>query len=287
MALGSRLKQVVQSNVNNFTNDLEGKAKAFGTNFANNALENILGGGAASVLKSLLKGPDSEPPTQEQQPAQAAADQNDWRVKLSLPTNFARMQIFQPLVETGGLAFPYTPTILVQHTANYDSLQPVHSNYPFPAYQSSQIEDIVITGDFFVENAKDAQYWVAMSHYLRTVTKMDYGKGDNAGTPPPIVFLTGYGDFVFPRVPVVIRNFTFDLPADVDYIKTQVSGDIATDTTTPANLQGPQGFVPTQSQVSITVTPVYSRSKVSQFSLQTFTQGGYIGKGQGSGGGFI
>ena len=54
---------------------------------------------------------------------------------------------------------------------------------------------------------------------------MNYGLDGDAGAPPPIVKLTGYGDFVFPNVPVVIRNFTVDLPADVDYIKTQIEGD--------------------------------------------------------------
>ena len=277
------LKKIIQSNVENFQNSVQNTASTLKSNLVNSALDSI--GPAGGLLKALLNGPSSMPALKSQTSARVASESNDWRVKLSLPSTFASQDVLKPLVETAGLVFPYTPTILVQHTANYDALQPVHSNYPFPQYQNSQIEDIVITGDFFCENARDAQYWTAMVHYLRSITKMNYGTDDNSGAPPPVVKLTGYGDFVFPKVPVAIRNFTVDLPADVDYIKTQVEGDLGINVTTsdPAGLVG---WAPVQSQVSVTVTPVFSRAKVSQFSLNSFVKGDYLGSG-GNGGGFI
>jgi hypothetical protein len=277
------LKKIIQSNVENFQNSVQNTASTLKSNLVNSALDSI--GPAGGLLKALLNGPSSMPALKSQTSARVASESNDWRVKLSLPSTFASQDVLKPLVETAGLVFPYTPTILVQHTANYDALQPIHSNYPFPQYQNSQIEDIVITGDFFCENAKDAQYWTAMVHYLRSITKMNYGTDDNSGAPPPVVKLTGYGDFVFPKVPVAIRNFTVDLPADVDYIKTQVEGDLGINVTTsdPAGLVG---WAPVQSQVSVTVTPVFSRAKVSQFSLNSFVKGDYLGSG-GNGGGFI
>ena len=116
---------------------------------------------------------------------------------------------------------------------------------------------------------------------------MNYGTDSDAGAPPPIVKLTGYGDFVFPNVPVVIRNFTVDLPADVDYIKTQITGDVSiNDGTVDKIIPGKAGWAPVQSQVSITVTPIYSRAKTSQFSLTSFINGGYLGS-SGNGSGFI
>ena len=277
------LKKIIQSNVENFQNSVQNTASTLKSNLVNSALDSI--GPAGGLLKALLNGPSSMPALKSQTNARVASESNDWRVKLSLPSTFASQDVLKPLVETAGLVFPYTPTILVQHPANYDALQPIHSNYPFPQYQNSQIEDIVITGDFFCENAKDAQYWTAMVHYLRSITKMNYGTDDNSGAPPPVVKLTGYGDFVFPKVPVAIRNFTVDLPADVDYIKTQVEGDLGINVTTsdPAGLVG---WAPVQSQVSVTVTPVFSRAKVSQFSLNSFVKGDYLGSG-GNGGGFI
>ena len=251
---------------------------------AKNAATDIL---KSSGLGKLLRlGPSAEPSLKTITPASISKQDTDWRVKLSLPASFPNDSLLKPLVLTGGLVFPYTPTILIQHTANYNSLQPVHSNYPFYNYQSSQIEDIVITGDFFCENARDAQYWVAMLHFLRAVTKMSYGQSPNVGSPPPVIRLNGYGDFVFPNVPVVIRNFTVDLPADVDYIKTQVDGEVTVSNGT-SSLDGfNESWAPVQSQVSVTVVPVYSRAKVSQFNLNTFINGGYLGSGQG-GGGFI
>jgi hypothetical protein len=129
---------------------------------------------------------------------------------------------------------------------------------------------MVITGDFFVQNAQEARYWCAAVHYLRTVTKMFYGAGDNAGNPPPIVKLNGYGDFVFNNVSCIIKNFTVDMPADVDYLKTDFPEGNET-----------YSFVPTQSQVAITLSPIYSRSKTQQFSMKSFINGGYIGNDSG------
>jgi hypothetical protein len=284
--LKPNLKSIVQSNVENLAGDLENKAKGLKSNLINSAVDSLGLGSAGGLLKALLGGPSSQPQLKTQVKAGTKQATNDWRVKLSIPSTFGAPEILKPLVETNGLVFPYTPTILIQHTANYDALSPTHSNYPFPQYQSSQIEDLVITGDFFCENAKDAQYWVAMVHYLRSVTKMNYGTDGDAGAPPPIVKLTGYGDFVFPNVPVVIRNFTVDLPADVDYIKTQIEGEVAVEGSTTTVAKGNAGWAPAQSQVSITVTPIYSRAKVSQFNLKSFINGGYLG-GSGKGSGFI
>lgn len=236
--------------------------------------------------KLLRNGPSSEPTFKTFETASVSGLDKDWRVKLGLPGSIADGTLLAPLIETQGLVFPYTPTIIIQHTANYNALQPVHSNYPYYNYQNSQIDDMVITGDFFVENAVDARYWIAMIHYLRTVTKMAYGQTPSplAGSPPPVVRLTGYGEYVFPNVPVVVKNFTVDLPADVDYVKTQVSGEVTQDTI--GQYSGKVGWVPTQSLVSVTVAPVYSRAKTSQFNLNSFVNGDYLGDGD-SGGGFI
>ena len=198
----------------------------------------------------------------------------DWRVRLSIPANFNLGQgvLQKKLTDTNGMVFPYTPQIILQHSANYGSMRPTHSNYPFPVYQNSQADTISITGDFLVENADEATYWIAAVHYLRSVTKMSYGiDTTNQGSPPPVVKLNGYGDFVLKNVPVVVNLFSVDLPSDVDYI--HVPGI------------GPEGtWVPTRSQIAIQVTPTYSRRSVQSFSLDKFIAGGYA---NGSGVGFI
>jgi hypothetical protein len=188
----------------------------------------------------------------------------DWRVRLSLPPNYLNSSILQPLLETDGFMFPYTPQITLEHSANYNSLHPTHSNYPFPSYQNSQVNAISIIGEFFVENAKEAEYWVAATHYLRSITKMAYGKTSNAGSPPPVVKLNGYGDFVFKDIPVTVTYFTVDLPSDVDYIQTDI-GENGT-------------WVPVRSQINIQVQPTYSRKSITKFSMDEFINGGYVGK---------
>ena len=194
-------------------------------------------------------------------------DNDDWRVRLSIPPGMGlEPSLAAALGKTSGMIFPYTPSIVMSHSANYSQVKPTHSNYPFPVYQNSQPDNIQISGDFYVENEDEGVYWVAMVHYLRSVTKMSYGNSSNQGSPPPVVQLNGYGDFVFKNVPVVVQQFTCDLPADVDYIYVP-----ALDT-----------WAPTRCIVSVVLMPTYSRRSVQQFSLDKFVSGGYAkGNGQG------
>ena len=146
---------------------------------------------------------------------------DDWRVRLSIPPNFfASSDVLAPLQRAGGLVFPYTPTISISHSASYDDVAITHQNYQFMAYQNSKANAISISGPFNVEDAVQAQYWIAAIHFLRSATKMYTGDGDSAGSPPPILSLNGYGDYVFKNVPVVITSFSIDLPAEANYIAT-------------------------------------------------------------------
>lgn len=212
----------------------------------------------------------------------------DWRVRLHLPTSissFANSPILKPLYQSNNsMVFPTTPQILVAHAANYNNLSPTHSNYAHPIYQSSAVEDITITAEFPVDNESDGRYWIAAVHFLRSATKMFYGNSGNLGAPPPLLHLSGYGDFVFDRVPVVVKLFTLDLPDSVDYIQVPISesADLAiTPELARVNVPGGYSYVPTLSRLNVTVQPAYSRDTTRRFSLDTFVQGGYIGKGQG------
>tara|TARA_B110000438_G_scaffold303737_1_gene366873 strand:- start:692 stop:1657 length:966 start_codon:yes stop_codon:yes gene_type:complete len=238
----------------------------------------------------------------------------DWRVKLSIPNTEPfknESHLIQPLRATNGLVFPYTPTVIMSHTANYNALAPTHSNYPFQVYANSQVDQLVITGDFFVQNGIEAQYWVSALHYLRSCTKMFYGgNGANQGAPPPVVKLNGYGDYVFDNVPVVITTFTVDMPDQVDYISTQVNTGSGQTFTPTDNRSSNKGFgpltpeaemdinpgqffgnaemksqyytwAPTQSLISVTCQPIYSRTEVDKFSLESFVNGQYVGRNKG------
>lgn len=203
-------------------------------------------------------------PTDDMQP--------DYRVKISVPSlsTFRSSPILSPLATTGyNVVFPITPTINFVHSANYDELAPVHSNYPFPSYMNSRTEDITISGNFPVQTQEDGLYWIAATHCFRSLTKMFYGETSDKGAPPPVVKLNGYGSYVMNNIPVVVTQFNFDLPNNVDYIQ------IGTARTTDS----PYQMVPTNSLLSVTLKPIYSRAKISEFSLDDFVNGSLANKG--------
>ena len=231
--------------------------------------------------------PQNGIPTQQVQTSAtfSAPGEQDWRVKLSMPADptYSSSPLLAPLVTAGGLVFPYTPTMIISHTANYSAVHPVHTNYPFYAYENSQVDQLVITGSFIVQNSLEAQYWVAVMHYLRSITKMYYGQSTPQGAPPPIVKLNGYGDYVFNNVPVIVTNFTIDMPQDVDYIATELGVQnnnqlVSTDFDTPSNSLS---YAPSESQITIQVQPIYSRAQTERFSLNSFINGDYVSNGTG------
>ena len=211
---------------------------------------------------------------------------SDWRIRLSIPpiASFEQSPILDPLKFSGNsMVWPLTPQVMLNHSATYNNMTPTHSNYPFHVYQSSQVEDITITGDFPVENENDGRYWIAAVHFMRSMTKMFYGESSNRGLPPPISKLNGYGGFIFKNLPVVIKLFTVDLPNGVDYIKVPIlnaeSIDLTTGQTT-INSTGEYVYVPTLSTISATLAIAPSRDDVRRFSLDRFVKGDYISEGK-------
>ena len=233
----------------------------------------------------------------------------DWRVKLTLPqasdlrTSFFNSELMQPLRETGGILFPLTPSIILQHQASYNPLAVTHSNYPFYAYQNSEVASFTVVGEFPVQNSDDARNWIATLHFLRSVTKMFFGSGANQGNPPPILKFNAYGDNVFKNVPVVVTNFSVELTAGVDYISTtqgsqsrrqaieQVSGAerVALGLSDPQTT-APTSWAPAMSIFTMQLQPVYSRNTIKNFNMQDFVSGNlnnYGASGNSEGIGFI
>jgi hypothetical protein len=150
----------------------------------------------------------------------------DWRVRLSLAQNAnylyrdSSVMLLQPLARTNGVVFPYTPSIDMNYAAKYESVDLTHSNYRGYFYRSSSVDSITIRGTFTAQDTREAQYLLAVITFFKSVTKMFYGATDpNAGTPPPLVFLSGLGQFQFNNHPCVVSNFQYNLPSEVDYIR--------------------------------------------------------------------
>jgi hypothetical protein len=226
---------------------------------------------------------------------------DDWRVRLSIPYNFFMSSaVLAPLVDAGGFIFPYVPTITISGSANYDPQSLTHQNFQAVSYQSSNPGTISITGDFHVEDATQAQYWIAAVHFLRSVTKMYTGDTSQHGSPPPVLSLNGYGDFVFKRIPVVVSSFNITMDNNCDYISTSpdrglnvgnvssasafllgggIGSNLGSDLLTSginSFIGGGESHVPTKSTITVDLIPTYSREAMRQFSLQTFVNGGYV-----------
>lgn len=266
-------------NIGGTINNIRNSASAIGSKISN--ISSMVRSGDFSNLGSMLRSGNLKAAMSKDlgAPTQATVSSpggRDWRVKLSLPAGDAYMYspLISPLAETGGLVFPYTPSITISHTASYQSLDPLHNNYPFLSYQNSKADAIQISGQFYCEDAVEAQYWVGAVHYLRSVTKMVYGGEDpDTGSPPPVVRLTGYGDYVFDSVPVVVTNFSVELEDGVDYIRTELaSGDSAAIGVS---------WAPVRSRIAVTVQPLYSRATVRNFNLADFVNGKYVLSGDG------
>ena len=200
------------------------------------------------------------------------APNKDWRVRINCPLIIGSSSVMAPLTSTDGMIFPYLPSITMSHTANYQQMDIAHINYPFYAYKNSQVDEIQISGKFTVQDRVEADYWLASVHFLRTVTKMFFGTGQNLGNPPPICILNGYGDFVYKDVSCIIKNFNVTMPNDVDYIQAGSGGNGSSVT-----------YVPVSSDISVTVQPVYSREKIKSFDLMAFASGQLVLGNDGKG----
>ena len=154
-----------------------------------------------------------------------AYSKDDWRVRIQLAPGANYLYagddpgILTPLIDTQGVLFPYTPQIQVTYAATYDTSELTHSNYKLYQYKSSSVDNISITCDFTAQDTNEANYVLAVIHFFRSVTKMFYGQDPEAGTPPPLVYLSAYGQYQYAEHPCVVSNFSYNLPADVDYIR--------------------------------------------------------------------
>jgi hypothetical protein len=185
-------------------------------------------------------------------------NEGDSRVRIRVPSDYLTGTT-GPNSTFGGILFPYTPTISMEHKADYTSYSPMHSNYAIQFYKSSSIPDISIAGKFTVQNDSDAIFFISTMQLLASLTKMRWAGDKDAGAPPPICRLDAYGPFMFKNVPVVISGFKHDLPDGVDFY------------TLNSPLYG-NTSVPTIATFTITCKPTYSRAEMLTMSTSKFIE---------------
>ena len=286
---------------------------------------NTAGGAATGIRRRVVPGEAQSAGAnnaRQQAPVQAQTSQPnsaDWRVKLKLAPqskylyNAEQPGILQPLKVTNGIIFPYTPQISTQYLANYSPYNLTHSNFKGYFYQGSNTGEVKITATFTAQDTAEANYLLAVIHFFRSATKMFYGATDAfRGAPPPLVFLSGLGEYQFNNHACVIQSFDYTLPPDVDYIRANSSNNNGTTLTQnrdrqnlPVSSNNPSGnrlqnaglypggipvlpaptpigttaptYVPTKMDISITLLPMQTRIQVSQqFSMEKFANGNLL-----------
>ena len=249
--------------------------------------------------------------------------QEDWRVRLQLAPESTYLyndpaikqgDLLYPLKATNGVVFPYSPQVSTSYKANYDPSDIAHTNYKQYFYKNSSVDDVQILADFTAQDTTEALYVLAVIHFFKSVTKMFYGQDANprAGTPPPLCYLFGYGQYQFSDHPLLITGFQYSLPNDVDYIRagstTQWAGQnvapyaaktsgsssildrlfssgLTVGGITPepkfSGLSNSQAtYVPTKLQITLNAIPIVTRGNIAnEFSVKKYATGELLKKG--------
>lgn len=133
------------------------------------------------------------------------------------------LQPKNPVGNLKKLDFPYTPQIEYGQEVKYDSYGMSHTNYQTYGYGRTENPNISLTCKFSAHTSEHFNLSVYALRFLRTYTKMNYGRTDPLrGLPPRILRFFAYGNQVFDNVPVVISKFNMTFPEDVDYVKGKI-----------------------------------------------------------------
>ena len=328
-SLAQAANQIIKANTPGIVNDINLALPPISAEAALAAAAGLIPGGtavtaaiaaAAGRAQGLLRQAQNQQTARVQSNTNAAT--GDWRVRLQLAPNSNYLYnapdcgpLLWPLRDTDGVIFPYTPTIDLGYKANYTQYDLTHSNYRGYFYQNSYVDQVNIKGTFTAQDTAEANYLLACIHFFRSATKMFYGQDAERGAPPPLVFLSGLGDFQFNKHPCVVSQFNYNLPADVNYIRAQstlsnggnqlaartrqttLGNPIASTIQRLSSLGqkifpgavtapfAPQGslaagnptYVPTKMEINLTLLPIQTRSQVSQqFSVRGFANGNLL-----------
>ena len=195
--------------------------------------------------------------------------------------------ILYPLYSTNGVLFPYTPAVTGGNTAEYDdSTHYIHSNYGYNAYVRSYAKPISIDAAFTAQSNDEALYLLAVMHFFRSVTKSYFGINpyNKAGTPPPVLVFNYLGDYQYNNVPVIVKDFSYTLDANIDYVPVDTSGalDVSANMGVSLPLGNNGGFtwVPTYISIKIELDTQYTPIDLrNNFNLDKFRSGALINKG--------
>ena len=177
------------------------------------------------------------------------------------------------------LNFPYTPTTSIINSANYSSYDLTHSNFQQRAFDSHMNMEVNITAPMIVRSVEEAEYVYRASVWLRSTMKMSWKNDEDPGMPPPILRFYAHG--IYENVPCVIRDFTWNLDSDIDYIEIQDPTTINNDTGETLSLSKMKTMrIPVTNMFVLTLGVTYSPKSIREnFSVKDYLKGNLKDKG--------
>ena len=129
-----------------------------------------------------------------------------------------RTSALWPISMTNGLVFPYNPTISENVQVNYEAAEITHSNESYHFYKNTSNVRISLSNCMWTCDTFDnAIYAMAVLHFLRSYSNMDFGRS-GTGRPPSPMWFSAYGNYAFNRVPVFMEKADWTFPNDIDYV---------------------------------------------------------------------
>ncbi len=170
--------------------------------------------------------------------------------------------------QTTRLNFPYTPTTSIINSANYSSYDLTHSNFQQRAFDSHMNMEINITAPMIVRSEEEALYVYKAATWIRSTMKMSWKNDVDPGMPPPILRFNAHG--IYEDVPCVVRDFTWNLDSDIDYIEIQ----------DPTSDKFKIMRVPVTNMFVLTLSVTYSPKSIrDNFSVKDYLTGNLKDKG--------
>lgn len=155
---------------------------------------------------------------------------NDFRAKLQAKPGAIRevygikndsANLLGPIARSNGMIMPYTPAIQVnQAVVDYAQYNLPQTNFDYFAFARRSSPTFSVTAPYTAQDQEEARYMLAVIHFLRTVTMSYYGiqNKEKRGIPPPVLLFSAYGPYMYEKVPVLVRNVSFGLDQEIDYV---------------------------------------------------------------------
>jgi hypothetical protein len=257
------------TSVGSLTNTTASGATATGIPGVDASLLNYFNTAATGVNLTAATGNSATQSASTNPSATLTGTQSDYRLRLAHLSGYSNPYpgILAPLAATQGLMFPYTPTIAFTQEVDYANMQMTHSNTDYYSFTRSPNTSLSINAKFSVQNQTEGQYVTAALMFLKSVSKMNFGQNDaNAGLPPPILTLNGYGTYNFNKVRVFLKNHSYSYEEGMDLVKVTVGSGFM--------------MLPALFTVSLSLTSQQTpRAMRQDFTLDSYRDGTLLAKG--------